>query len=212
MPGQDVVGQSKPAQHRADLFEAADGELVQTPVSKAGVDAFGADAAFVNALAMWAVHTCSPSGHARPIVTARGIRIAQVLAAAGRAIDFDAVAGGPFGILILVEAAVDQVALRPSAIALSYLIQRRPDQATIGADGFRFRRDHDLAAGRAGDLAIVGWPKAAIGHFHDAGLGIGVAGARLGLLGNLLLLGLGAPLALRLALTQLLARRRHPAL
>src|SRR5215475_13149266 len=37
---QYVVGQCEPAQDSLDLFDAADRELIQTPVSEAGIDAF----------------------------------------------------------------------------------------------------------------------------------------------------------------------------
>lgn len=59
------------------------------------------------------------------------------------------------------------------------------------------------------ELAIVGGAEAAIGHLHDAGVGIGGGGARLLLLLDLLLVGLAAPFAFSLDFSQLFQRCRH---
>jgi hypothetical protein len=103
-----------------------------------------------------------------------------VLAAAWRTIHLDATAGGPLGIGILVEAAIDQMALGPHVIALL-----------------------DVAAGHSRNLAIIGRPEAAIGHLHDTRVRIGGRGARLVLLGDLFLVGPPASRALRFDLASL---------
>src|SRR5437763_14627405 len=65
MSGQNVVGQGEPTQDDGRLLNAADGELIQAPVSEAGIDAFSACATFVDGLAVRAAHAPSPSGDAR---------------------------------------------------------------------------------------------------------------------------------------------------
>src|ERR1700751_3798820 len=195
VPGQDVVGQCEPAQDRSDLFEAADRELVQAPVSEAGIEAFGASSTLVDRFAMRAFHPGTPCGNAG-LVSGRGrIGIALMFAGGGWAIDFDALVGCPFGIVILVEAAVDKMALRPSPVTPLDLLQHRSGQATVRADRLDLRVDDDLPAGGAGDLTIIGRPEAAIGHLHDACFRIGGGSAWVGLLLDPVLVCFSGPVA-----------------
>src|SRR5262249_30681401 len=158
---------------------------------------------------MRALHACAPGRDARLVVGAGRIRVTFVFAARRRAVHLDAVAGCPFGVFVLVEAAIDQMAFWPLAVALFDLLQDGPDQTAVGADRSGFGMDGNRAAGRADDLAIVSRAEAAIGHLHDARLRIGGGDTRLLLLLNLLLVGPFPPLALRLDLRQLTERRRH---
>src|SRR5215472_4438633 len=88
--GQDIVGQREPPQHRVDLIDAAHRELIDAPVSEAGIDAFGPRATLVHALAVRTLHAGPPSGHTRTIVGTRRIRVMLVLAPAGRAVHLHA--------------------------------------------------------------------------------------------------------------------------
>ena len=107
---QDVVGESEHAQHGLDLEATAHDELAQVPLPESGVDAFAHAAPLVDGLAMRALHAPAPSGHAGSIVTAQRIGIGIVFAADRRAIHIHADTGSPFGVVILVEAAIDEIA------------------------------------------------------------------------------------------------------
>src|SRR3546814_6858774 len=71
-------------------------------------------------------------------------------------LDSDAVPGGPFGVLVLAEAAIDEMALRPAAIALPEPVEHRPDEPAVRAGRHGRDVDHDLAARHRADLAVVG--------------------------------------------------------
>src|SRR5258707_8592120 len=210
MSGQDVVCQGEPEQCGFYLVNAANGELAQAPLSEAGVDAFMHGASLVDALAMWAPHAPPPGGHPGPIFGSRRIGVAVVLALGGWSVDKDALAGRPLGVVVLVEAAVDQLAPRHTLVARAQPLERGPQQAAIRARGVDADIDHDLAVGDGAELAIVGRPEAAIRHLHDTRLGIGGRDTRLLLLGDLLLVGLGTALPLGLDLGQLAQCCRHP--
>src|SRR5258708_23235701 len=106
--GENVVSQRKPAQHRRDLPGSANGELAETPLSKACVDALVHGAALVDFLALPALHPLAPSRNAGAIVATRRIPVGLVLAAHWRTVDIDANRCRPLGIVVLVEAAVDE--------------------------------------------------------------------------------------------------------
>src|SRR5690242_18338186 len=103
---------------------------------------------------MWALHAPAPGGNARAVGGARRIGIGLVLAAHGRAVHLHPGGGSPFGIVILVEAAVDQMTLRAPVITALQLIEHRPQQATVRAGGLGLYRDHNLALGHGADLTI----------------------------------------------------------
>jgi hypothetical protein len=114
---QDVVGESEHAQHGLDLEATAHHELAEVPLPESGVDAFAHAAPLVDGLAVRALHALAPGGHTGTIIAARRLGIGVVLAADRRAIHVHADAGSPFGVVILVEAAIDEVTSGPAAIA-----------------------------------------------------------------------------------------------
>src|SRR5678816_4684877 len=71
--GQDVVGQCEPVEQRVHFLASAHGELIETPLPEAGVDAFAHGSALVDALAMRATHASAPCGNTRFVIAARGI-------------------------------------------------------------------------------------------------------------------------------------------
>src|SRR3546814_16953214 len=97
----------------------------------------------------------------------------------------DASLGRPFGIVVLVKAAVDQMAPGPAAVALLHALKHRPHQAAVGAAGQRRDIDHDLALHHGGDLTVVGGPETALGHLHAPRLTIAGRGTSLFFLGPL---------------------------
>src|SRR3546814_114210 len=179
---------------------AAHGEPGEAPLAEARVDAFAHGATPVDRLAMGALHAPAPGCNTRAVLGAGRIGIGLVLAARRRAVDPDASLGRPFGIVVLVKAAVDQMAPGPAAVALLQALKHRPHQAAVGAAGQRRDIDHDLALRHGGDLTVVGGPETAVGHLHDARLRIAGRGTRLFLLGDLGLVGLAPsrPLGLQL--------------
>src|ERR1700733_5385567 len=112
---QDVVSESEHVEYGLDLEATTHQELPQAPLPESGVDAFAHAAPLVDGLAVRALHASAPGGNAGAIVGARRIGIGIVLAADRRAIHVHADAGGPFGVVILVEAAIDEVASWPAA-------------------------------------------------------------------------------------------------
>src|SRR3546814_1538358 len=139
----------------------------------------------------WRSEVCSsdlapaPGCNSRAVLGAGRIGIGLVLAARRRAVDPDASLGRPFGIVVLVKAAVDQMAPGPAAVALLQALKHRPHQAAVGAAGQRRDIDHDLALRHGGDLTVVGGAETAVDHLHDARLRIAGRGTRLFLLGDL---------------------------
>ena len=113
---EDVVGESEHAQHGLDLEATAHNELAEVPLPELGVDTFAHAASLVDGLAARALHAPAPGGHAGTIVATRRIGIGVVLAADRRAIHVHADAGSPFRIVILVEAAIDEVTSGPAAM------------------------------------------------------------------------------------------------
>src|SRR5882757_4697088 len=75
VPCKDVIGEGKPAHHRKDLGVATKHKLAQTPIAEAGVDAFPWRSAFVDALAVRALHSLAPSCHSGAVIAARRIGI-----------------------------------------------------------------------------------------------------------------------------------------
>src|SRR5258708_5641129 len=123
------------------------------------------------------------------VVAPRRIWIAAMLAVHRRAPQVDAVLIRPFSVVLLCEAAIDQVIRRPRPGGVQAL-KRRARQAAIGARGVDVDRDDDLTLWRRGDLHVVGRSKPAIGQLHRPRLGIGGRGARLLLPADLGLVGL----------------------
>src|SRR5436853_292597 len=192
-----------------DLGAAAQRELRESPLAQSRIDAFAHAAPFVYCFAVRALHAPAPGGDAATVVAARRIGVALVLAPRGRAIHLDARAGCPFDIVILVEAAIDEVTHGSVAVALFEPIKHRAQQAAVGAGGRHIDADHDLTFGDGAELAIVGRPIAAIGHLHDARLWVGGRDAGLLLFGSLFFIGLGAPNPLGFDLRKLIERRGH---
>src|SRR5207237_3434612 len=85
-----------------------------------------------------------------------------------------------------------------------------PHQAAIGAGGAGGDIDHDLLAGGADHLHVIGWTEAAIGHLHHARIRVRGGGARLLLRLARLAVALFPPRTLLLDLGKLLLRRRDP--
>src|ERR1700710_1995831 len=139
MASEDVVCEGEPTQHAENLFTAADEELAQTPVAEAGIDAFARSASLVDAFAVRAFHPSSPSCHSGGIIRARSVGMGFGLPLAGRAIHLPAACRSPFDILILVEAAVDELPLRQAIKILLDGLHHRPHQAAIGAGCLRAR-------------------------------------------------------------------------
>ena len=88
MPSQDVVGETEPVQHGGHLPLSANGELLETPLPEAGVDAFGHHSTFIDTFAVRAAHAAPPLGNAGTVIVARGIGVGPMLAL--RVIDLDA--------------------------------------------------------------------------------------------------------------------------
>src|SRR5262249_17829812 len=150
----------EPAKHGKNLLATADGKLTQAPIAEAGVDAFAGCASFVDALAVRALHPFAPSYHSGPIVPAQGIGVGLVLAVGRRAVDLDALGCGPFDIVVLVEPTIDEVPLRPAAIALLDSLEHGPHQTAVRTDRLHAQRDCDLALGHACNLTIIRRPEA----------------------------------------------------
>src|SRR5690606_7322017 len=112
MAGDDVVGEGEPEQDGFDLVDAAHGELSEAPLPEAGVDALAHRPSSVGALAVRASHAPAPGGNAGAVLGPRRIGIALVLVPGGRSVDENAFASSPFGIVVLMEAAVDEMATR----------------------------------------------------------------------------------------------------
>src|SRR5690242_20451118 len=203
MAGQDVVGQREPMQHRIYFLAPANGELVEVPLSEARVDAFAHCAPLENAFTVRALHALAPGGNSRTIFGARSIRIGLVLTAHRRTVDVHALRGGPFGVLVLVESAVDEMTLGQPAVAMLQLVKHRTDQPAVRAVRLGFHGDHDLAFGHGSDLAVVGRPKTAVCHLHHTRVRIGGGGTRL----LALLLPLAVPLFPLLATLRNLRQR-----
>src|ERR1700675_156171 len=192
------MSQREPPQHRRDLARSTNGELAQTPLSKAGIDALVHGAPFVDFLALRAVHALAPSRNTGAIVGTRRITVGLVLAVHRRTIDIDPRPCGPLGIVVLVEAAVDEMAVWPPAVAALKLIKHRSHQTAVRARRIDVDRDDDLTGRRGADLTIISRPEPAVGHLHVARLGIRGGGPRLALFGDLGFVGLGAPYPLGL--------------
>src|SRR5438105_1499627 len=156
---EDVVSQRKPPQHRADLARSANGELGEAPLSKVGIDALVHGAPLVDFLALRAVHALAPSRNTGAIVGTRRIAVGLVLAVHWRTVDIDPDRCRPLGIVVLVEAPVDEVAVRLPAVAALKLIEHWSHQAAIRAGGIHIDRDDDLTGSRGADLTIVSWPE-----------------------------------------------------
>src|SRR3546814_7990452 len=71
-----------------------------------------------------------------------------------RAVHPDASLGRPFDVVVLVKAAVDQMAPGPAAMALLQALEHRPHQPAIRAAGQHTDIDHDQALRHGGDLAV----------------------------------------------------------
>src|SRR5207302_635350 len=130
-----------------DLDAAAQRELGEAPLAQSCIDAFAHAAPFVDRFAMRALHAPAPGGDAATVVAARRIGVALVLAPRGRTIHLDTRAGRPFDIVILVEAAIDEVTFGPASVALFEPIEHRAQQAAVGAGGRHIDTDHDLTFG-----------------------------------------------------------------
>src|SRR5207244_726649 len=113
------------------FVNAADGELAQAPLSETGVDAFAHGTSLVDTFAVRAFHSPAPGGHAGPVFGARRIGIGLMLALRGRSVDEDALLIGPLGIVVLVEAAVDQLAPWQAPVAPAQPLQHRPQQTAV---------------------------------------------------------------------------------
>src|SRR5205809_2191029 len=176
---ENVVGERVVQHDGTHLCDAAHGQLPQVPVAPAGMDAFADRAALVERLAGFARHPLAPGQHALMIATPRQIRIGAVLGLGGWTIDGDPLAMRPLAVLGRGEAAVGKVASRKMAGPHAQLLQHRPQEATIGTGIGDLDRDHDLLAGRARHLHVIGRTEAAVGHLHDPRLGVRGGGARL---------------------------------
>src|SRR5258707_5774356 len=141
---QDVVGEGEPAQCAQRLIAAAHGDLVERPLAAARVDAVGNAAALVAGLAGGAAHAPAPGGDAGAVVVPWREGIGVVLAARRRAVNGDALAGRPFDVRALGEAAVGEMAARQAAEAAADRLQHRPDQPAVGARGGDADPDHHL--------------------------------------------------------------------
>src|SRR6266550_2730500 len=168
--GENIVGQSEPPQHCHDLPRSADGELVEAPLPKTRVDAFVQSAPLVDLLALGAVHALAPSGNARAIVGTRRIGIGLVLAVHWRTVDINTNRGCPFSIVILIEAAIDEMAARPSAVAALKFIEHWSHHTAIRTHCIHADRNDDLTFSHSADLTIVSWPETAVRHLHVARL------------------------------------------
>src|SRR3546814_11570186 len=82
-----------------------------------------------------------------------------MLAVARWAVDPDAALGRPLGIVVLVKAAVDQMALGPAAMAPLQALEHRAHQPAVRAAGQNSDADPDLAPRHGGDLAVGGRPQ-----------------------------------------------------
>src|SRR3546814_11607674 len=125
----------EPAQGGVDLGQAAHGEPGEAPLPKARIDAFAHGAALVDGLAVRALHAPAPGGDTRAILEAGGIGVGLMLVFGRRAVHPDASPGRPFDVVVLVKAAVDQMAPGPAAMALPQALANRPRQPPLRAAG-----------------------------------------------------------------------------
>src|SRR4029077_13428285 len=177
---------------------SANGELLETPLPEAGVDAFGHHSTFIDTFAVRAAHAAPPLGNAGTVIVARGIGVGPMLALRRRSIDLDALACGPFRVAVVVETAINQMPLGQSAVIALEFVKHRPHEAAVGAIRLGVGGHDDLALRDSADLAVIGRPVATIRHLHDASFRISSRGARLALFGDVLLIGAPAPLTLLL--------------
>src|SRR3546814_2827155 len=90
--------------------------------------AFAQGVTLVDGLAVRALHALAPGGDTRAVLGAGRIGVGSMLAVARWAVDPDAALGRPLGIVVLVKAAVDQMALGPAAMALLQALEHRAHQ------------------------------------------------------------------------------------
>src|SRR6266550_9638660 len=127
-------------------------------------------APLVDLLALGAVHALAPSGNARAIIGTRRIGIGLVLAVHWRTVDINTNRGCPFSIVILIEAAIDEMAARSSAVAALKFIEHWSHHPAIRTHCIHADRNDDLTFSHSADLTIVSWPETAVRHLHVARL------------------------------------------
>src|SRR5260370_31746930 len=179
-------------------------------MQKTRVDAFVQSARVVGLLALGAGHSWAESGDVRAIVGTRRIGMGVVLAVHWRTVDVNTNRGCPFSIVILIEAAIDEMAVRPSAVAALKFIEHWSHHTAIRAHCIHADRNDDLTISHSADLTIVSWPETAVRHLHVARLRVRARSSWLFLFGDFSLIGLGAPFPLSCELPLLGERSFDP--
>ena len=109
---QHVVGEGEQQERSTRLFFAAQEQTAQPHAARPRVWALGPGALFVKRLTVWARHAPPPIGDARTVVVASGEGVRAVLVLGRRTGQPDVASVRPFDVVVLGEAAVDQVILR----------------------------------------------------------------------------------------------------
>src|SRR3546814_13412390 len=123
--------------------------------------AFARGAGVGGGLGVRALHGPGPGGDTRAILEAGGIGVGLMLVFGRRAVHTDASLGRLFDVVVLVKAAVDQMAPGPSAMALLQALEHRPHQHAIRAAGPHTDIDPDLTLRPGGPLPCVRGPEPA---------------------------------------------------
>src|SRR5882672_8343045 len=179
-----------------------------------GIDAFVLGAQSVERLAFLvflALHAFTPIRDADTVIFLRRIGVGAMPGLPRRAPHLYILGMGPFDVVVLGEAAVDQIVGGLVAFSVHGL-DPRSCQAAIRTGGVDVDRNDHLVLRRRYDLHVVSRAPATIRHLHHPRVGIGGRSARLLLLGDLFLIGLLSPFPLGLQFLHALLRRRDPRL
>ncbi len=166
-------------QNAAHLGDGAHSQACEAALAGEGIDAFGRGGPlFVDLFGCIAAHALAPLADRVAVVFLAGVGIGVgVFRFEHRGID-DGVLGGVLDLLMGRVTAIDQPFVGVTAVALADLLDHGGQLRHVGTDRDRFDTDDHLAGGVGGELGVVGRPKAAVGHLHDGGLGIGGGGPR----------------------------------
>src|ERR1700694_994820 len=168
----DVVGEGVPEHDGTDLFDAAHGQLPQVPVAPAGMDALAYRTGLVPGLALVALHPRAPSQYPRAVAASRPVGVGTVLGLSGRAKNRYALGMRPLDVFRAAKAAIDKMVFGQTARTCALPLQHGPHQPAVGPGVAHLDVSDELLAGNTRYLHVVGRAEAAVGHLHDACIGV----------------------------------------